>query len=77
MSTQLTWLATNIVAPGNGVPKRRRRKPKIHASPADQARTARSPRPSLPQRIERNGGARHSRVNGSGSRMCSSSSGVR
>ena len=43
----------------------------------DQARTARSPRVSAPHRRRANGGARHSRVSGNGSRMCSSSSGMR
>ena len=41
MSTQLTWLATNITGPGSGVPIRRRRKPKIRISPADHSLTAR------------------------------------
>ena len=41
MSTQLTWLATNITPPGSGVPTRRRRNPNTRINPADQARIMR------------------------------------
>ena len=77
MSIQLTWLATNIVGPGNGVPILRRRNPKIRISPPDQCRTATSPMLSSPTRIHTSTGDRHSRVIGRKTSRWMSSNGTR
>jgi len=77
MSIQLTWLATNIVAPGSGVPTRRTRKPKMRISPRDHRRTATSPKLSSPTRIHTSSGDRHSRVIGRKSSRWMSSNGTR
>ena len=64
MSIQLTWLATNSVGPGNGLPTRRSRKPKMRIRPPDHQRTATSPAFSSPTRIHTSSGDRHNSVTG-------------
>ncbi len=78
MSIQLTWLATNITAPGSGVPTRRRRKPNTRINPADHARITRWSRRSPPAtRRPAVNGVISSSVNGRCTSRCHSSIGTR
>ena len=71
MSTQLTWLATNKVPPGSGVPTRCTRIPNTRSSPPAHQRTMPCDSgPPLPMAIS-------SRVSGRWIRTCQANSGRR
>src|SRR5688572_24641529 len=77
MSTQLTWLATNSVAPGNGTPRRRMRNPKMRISPPCHQRMTRCSSGSPRTSMRPSGGSISSSTMGRSINTCHTSSGKR